>query len=84
MHHKTFGNMIHPNVQVNVMEHLNNATLKSMLGLKYVLDVDWIQPPEFVMKTTDNLYLNVPLLSRMVFDTPNYRYIFTRHTKLGD
>ena len=71
--------------KVNVQDHLNNSTLKSMHGLKYVLNLDWIRTPEFVMKTTDSVYLNVPLLSRMIFDSPNYRYYsFTCHTRLRD
>lgn len=60
-------------LQVDYVEHYNNNTLKSLHGLKYVLNVDWITNPEFVMKTDDDIYINLPLLTNMLFNSPDYR-----------
>lgn len=60
-------------IQVNVVEHFNNATIKAMLGLKYVLNVGWIEYPEFVMKVEDHAFVHIPLVEQTLFDTPNYK-----------
>ena len=59
--------------QVDYIEHANNNTLKTVLALKYVFSLDWDgHYPEFVMKTDDDIYLNVPLLSQILFEKEEF------------
>ena len=59
--------------KVDYIEHANNNTLKTVLALKYVFSLDWDgHYPEFVMKTDDDIYLNVPLLSQILFEKEEF------------
>jgi hypothetical protein len=56
-------------LQVDIVDHPYNETLKTMHFIKYVTNLQWVNPPEFIMKTDDDIYLNLPLLSSIIFDT---------------
>jgi hypothetical protein len=50
--------------------------LKSLLSLKYLLGLDWTQinsngnPPKFIFKSDDDVYINIPALeARIVKET---------------
>ena len=59
--------------KVDYIEHANNNTLKTVLALKYVFSLDWDgHYPVFVMKTDDDIYLNVPLLSQILFEKEEF------------
>jgi hypothetical protein len=59
---------------VDYIEHANNNTLKTILALKYIFSLNWDgHYPEFVMKTDDDIYLNIPLLSEVLFEKDDFR-----------
>ena len=59
---------------MDYIEHANNNTLKTILALKYIFSLDWEgHYPEFVMKTDDDIYLNVPLLHKTIFGNDDYK-----------
>jgi hypothetical protein len=61
---------------VDYIEHANNNTLKTLLALKYIFSVDWNgHYPEYVMKSDDDVYINIPLLSKILFDSNEFKYI---------
>jgi len=62
--HLLYGDIL----QVDFIEHPNNNTLKTILALKYILTINWAEkPPEYVMKTDDDVYLNLPLYKKVLF-----------------
>ena len=66
--HETYGDIL----QVDYFEHANNNTLKTLHTFKYILNIDWNgQFPDFVMKTDDDIYINLPLLDELIFSDPD-------------
>ena len=62
--HDLYGDIL----QVDYIEHANNNTLKTLNAFKYILNLDWNKNfPEFVMKTDDDVYLNLPMLGQILF-----------------
>jgi hypothetical protein len=60
--------------QIDYIEHANNNTLKTVLALKYIFSVNWDgHYPEFVMKSDDDVYINIPLLSKLLFDSNDFK-----------
>jgi hypothetical protein len=48
--------------------------LKTVLALKYIFSVNWDgHYPEFVMKSDDDVYINIPLLSKLLFDSNDFK-----------
>ena len=66
--HETYGDIL----QVDYFEHANNNTLKTLHTFKYILNIDWNGLyPDFVMKTDDDIYINLPLLDELIFSDPD-------------
>jgi hypothetical protein len=62
--HELYGDIL----QVDYVEHANNNTLKTLHAFKYILNMNWNNNfPEFVMKTDDDVYLNLPMLNQILF-----------------
>ena len=66
-------------LQVDYIEHANNNTLKTILALKYIFSLNWDSKfPEFVMKSDDDIYINIPLLSQLLFSSEQFRWKFVQ------
>ena len=75
---------------VDMVEHYNNLTLKTMQMLKYFRNVDNFEngPPKFLVKVDDDVFLNLPFLANQLLDnstviavgdqnlSPNEKWIF--------
>ena len=60
--------------QVNYIEHANNNTLKTLHAMKYLMENangSMSKLPKFIMKTDDDIYVNLPNLLKLV---KNYFY----------
>ena len=56
-------------ITVNFEEHANNNTLKTLHALKYLIqgaNGSILNLPEFVMKTDDDIYVNLPNIMRIL------------------
>ncbi len=55
---------------VDMVEHYNNLTLKTMHTLKYFRNVDHFEspPPKFLFKVDDDVFLNLPVLVNQLLD----------------
>ena len=54
---------------VNYEEHVNNNTLKTLHAMKYLTEKangSMSNLPEFIMKTDDDIYVNIPNLLHML------------------
>jgi len=61
--HQIYGDIL----QIDFIEHPNNNTLKTILALKFILSVNSKTKPAYVMKTDDDVYLNLPLYKKILF-----------------
>jgi hypothetical protein len=58
--------------QVDSYETYSNNTLKSILSLKYLLGLNWTQlnfngnPPKFLFRTDDDVYINLPVVNTKI------------------
>lgn len=54
-----------------MVEHYNNLTLKTMQMLKYFRFADNFEndPPKFLVKVDDDVFLNLPLLAHQLLDS---------------
>jgi hypothetical protein len=65
-------------LQVDSLESYGNNTLKSLHGLKYVLGLDWSRlngngkPPKFLFRADDDIYLNLPLVKKLIIDNTEW------------
>ena len=70
----TFGDIL----QVDSFESYSNNSLKSLHAIKYVLGVDWKamsqsgEPPKFLMRSDDDLYINLPLVNKLILKDPKW------------
>ena len=57
-------------LQVDMVDHYNNLTLKSVFTLKFFLnESNFYDPPPFhIMKIDNDVYLNVPQLVKLLKD----------------
>merc|ERR1711953_115436 len=57
-------------LQVDMVDHYNNLTLKSVFSLKFFLnESNFYDPPPFhIMKIDNDVYLNVPQLVKLLKD----------------
>ena len=65
---QTFGDIL----QVESYESYSNNSLKSLHAIKYILGIDWQsmsksgKPPKFVMRSDDDVYINLPLVNKQI------------------
>jgi len=62
-----FGDIL----MVEMVEHYNNLTLKTMQMLKYFRFADNFEnePPKFLFKVDDDVFLNLPFLAHQMLDS---------------
>ena len=61
---------------VNFEEYHSNITLKTIHAMKYLMEKSngsVINLPQFVMKTDDDIYLNIPNLVQMLRNIPQLK-----------
>ena len=74
---KKFGDIL----IVNMVEHYNNLTLKTMQMLKYFRNVDNFEngPPKFLVKVDDDVFLNLPFLAHQLLDNSTVIAVGDQH-----
>lgn len=60
-------------VQGNFMDSYENMTLKSLLGLKFVSE--YCRPAKYLLKSDDDMFVNLPYLVDILARTPHRRSI---------
>ena len=64
---------------MNYVEHANNNTLKTLHAMKYLMENangSMSKLPKFIMKTDDDIYVNLPNLLKLLTSDfyPRYNY----------
>ena len=67
---------------MNYEEHANNNTLKTLHAMKYLMENangSMSNLPKYIMKTDDDIYVNIPNLLDLMTNNFHQRYKIRKH-----
>ena len=79
-----FDTRFQPSILVNYEEHANNNTLKTLHAMKYLMEnanENLSNLPKFIMKTDDDIYVNIPNLMQLLNKNFHERYVLENLTR---